>query len=88
MSGGHFAYQQYNITTIADTIESIVRNNTQPDEDGYIYNFSEETIKEFREAVRLLKLAGVYAQRIDWLLSGDDGEESFHERLKEEIEKL
>jgi hypothetical protein len=27
-------------------------------------------------------------QRIDWLLSGDDGEESFIERLKEDLEKL
>lgn len=88
MSGGHFDYSQYHITTIADSIESIVRNNTHPDEDGYIYNFSEETIKEFEKAVEILKLAGVYAQRIDWLLSGDDGEESFHERLNEELSKL
>lgn len=30
----------------------------------------------------------IYTQRIDWLLSGDDGEESFHSRLKEELDKL
>lgn len=35
-----------------------------------------------------MKQAEVYAQRIDWLLSGDDGEESFHERLKEDLDKL
>lgn len=50
--------------------------------------FSEETLAEFKKAVHILKQAEIYAQRIDWLLSGDDGEESFHERLKEELEKL
>jgi hypothetical protein len=33
-------------------------------------------------------MAEIYAQRIDWLLSGDDGEDSFRERLKEDLEKL
>lgn len=52
------------------------------------YEFSEETLAEFKKAVHILKQAEIYAQRIDWLLSGDDGEESFHERLKEELENL
>lgn len=26
-------------------------------------------------------------QRIDWLIAGDDGEETFHRRLKEDLEK-
>jgi hypothetical protein len=33
-------------------------------------------------------MAQIYAQRIDWLISGDDGEDSFRERLKEDLEKL
>ena len=52
------------------------------------YEFSEETLAEFKNAVHILKQAEIYAQRIDWLLSGDDGEESFHERLKKELGKL
>ena len=39
-------------------------------------------------ALAILKKAYVYAQRIDWLLSDDDGEESFHKRLKEELDNL
>lgn len=35
-----------------------------------------------------LKLANIYLHRIDWLLSGDDGEDSFHSRLKEELLNL
>ena len=50
--------------------------------------FSKETLAELKKAVHILKQAEIYAQRIDWLLSGDDGEDNFHERLKEELEKL
>lgn len=47
-----------------------------------------EVIEEFKKGLKILKTAAVYAQRIDWLLSGDDGEESFKERLKEELDEL
>ena len=36
----------------------------------------------------ILRKAAIYAQRIDWLLSGDDGEESFIRRLYDELEQL
>lgn len=63
------------------------------DEDGYkVYpyypDYTEETLQEFRNGVDILRRAYIYAQRIDWLLSGDDGEESFHKRLREELGKL
>ena len=65
----------------------------EKDENGFtIYpyypDYKEETLVEFRKGVELLKKARIYVQRIDWLLSGDDGEETFHERLKEDLEKL
>ncbi len=59
-------------------------HHTIPNQSGY----SKETIREFKKAIKLLKQAEVYAQRIDWLLSGDDGEDSFHERLKADLEEL
>ena len=37
------------------------------------------------EAVKALEIAYIYAQRVDRLLSGDDGDESFLRRLKEEL---
>ena len=52
------------------------------------YGYTEETLAEFRKGIEMLKQAEVYAQRIDWLLSGDDGEETFHNRLKEDLNKL
>jgi hypothetical protein len=30
----------------------------------------------------------VYAHRVDWLVSGDDGEESFMKRFDEDLNKL
>jgi len=72
MSGGHFNYRQREIGYIAESIQS------HPD----------EIIEKFKEAVDILRKAEVYAQRIDWYLSGDDGDETFIKRLKEDLEKL
>jgi hypothetical protein len=52
------------------------------------YDYSDEVIMKFKEGIEALKKAYVYAQRIDWLLSGDDGEESFLRRLEEDLEEL
>ena len=35
-----------------------------------------------------LNLAGIYTKRLDWLFSGDDGEDRFFKRLKEELDKF
>ena len=47
-----------------------------------------EVLEEFKRGLKILKMAAIYAQRIDWLMSGDDGEESFKRRLKEELDEL
>ena len=57
-------------------------------EDLYHYKYPDEVIEKFKEGMKALRVAAVYAQRIDWLVSGDDGEESFLERLKEELGQL
>ena len=57
-------------------------------EDLFHYRYPDETIDKMKEAVKLLRTAQVYAHRIDWLVSGDDSEESFHKRLKDDLEKL
>lgn len=57
-------------------------------EDKSHYEYPSEVIEEFKNAVEIINKAQVYIQRVDWLLSGDDGEDSFLERLKEDLEKL
>lgn len=57
-------------------------------EDLFHYKYPDEVISKMKEAVKSLKIAQEYAQRIDWLLSGDDGEESFLRRLDENLKKI
>ena len=58
-------------------------------EDGeYHPEYTEETIQIFKDAVKILRKAAIYAQRIDWFLSGDDGEDNLKERLEEELKEL
>jgi hypothetical protein len=92
MSGGHFNYKQHHLLDMADSINSAIMDNDSTEKDewgsdiGWHYN--PETIAEFEKAVKALKLAYVYAQRIDWLLSCDDGEDSFHKRLQAQLKEL
>lgn len=98
MSGGHFDYKQYEITTIADSIQSIIDKNRVPvekrhrygewDDRKYYYDFPDEVIDKFKEAVKVLRVAHVYAQRVDWLISGDDGDQNFLKRLSDDLQAL
>jgi len=97
-------YQQYHIRDMWERIQEEIDNNNKPyyenPEDDWeeLANkdffkeggkrYSDETIAEFKNGVEILKKAYIYAQRIDRLLSGDDGEESFHKRLKEELQQV
>lgn len=89
MSGGHFDYDQYRISQIADEVEQLILNNGETTKNEYGYSrgrgYSAETIAEFKKGLAALRTAYVYAQRIDWLVSCDDGEESFHERLADDL---
>lgn len=52
------------------------------------YAFPEPILRRMEEAVYALRRAAIYAQRTDYLICGDDGEESFERRLKEELAEL
>lgn len=52
------------------------------------YAYPEPVLRKMEEAVYALRAAAIYAQRVDYLLSGDDGEESFMERLSNELKEL
>lgn len=57
-------------------------------EDKFHYKYPDDIVDEFKKGIHYLKMAQIYTQRIDWLISGDDGEDSFRERLKKDIENL
>ena len=92
MSGGHFDYQQYRIEDIATEIEHLIESNDNQSLNEYGdkrgREYSQETIAKFKEAVVMLRCAAEAAQRIDWLVSGDDGEDDFHSRWDEGMARL
>lgn len=85
MSGGHFDYAQYKLGRIADSVEQLILDNNKTEVnqwgDTMGHEYTEATISEFRVALKMLRQAEIYTQRIDWLVSGDDGEDTFHKRL-------
>lgn len=80
MSGGFFGYAQYKIDQIADQISDVIQRNDQTP-----FPYSPATIQQLTEAVKALEIAFVYANRTDWLFSGDDSEESFEKRLQQDL---
>lgn len=80
MSGGHFEYKKWQLIDAATEIELICRGENEFD-----YGFCPNTISELRNGAKIIRQAAIYLERIDYLLSCDDGEESFHCRLKEEL---
>lgn len=80
MSGGTFNYIQsrYEFDDAINRIyDEINDGQWQPD-----------TIQQFKEGIFAIKKARIYLQRIDWLLAWDDGEETFHQRLNDELAKI
>ena len=92
MSGGHFEYRQDYIDEIADEIQHIVdeNNSKTPNVFGHSNGryFRPEVVERLKEAVKSLRVAYIYARCVDWLLSDDDGEESFLQHLEEELKEV
>ena len=57
-------------------------------EEKYHHEYPDEVIKQFQHAEKIILIAQTYMQRLDWLLSGDDGEESFIRRLNEDLKTV
>ena len=58
------------------------------DSDRTYPTYERKTIDIMRRAVYVLRMAYIYAKRVDWMLSGDDGEESLAKRLEEDLQAL
>jgi len=104
MSGGAFDYKDYHIGEIASDIQKILNQQGKERDkyelymqDEFYEKYPEEKFyptydtrvqMEMKNAVKFLKIAAVYAHRIDYLLSGDDGEEDFLKRLDKDLQQL
>jgi hypothetical protein len=91
MSGGHFNYDQYRVTQIADEVKQLIESNNDESENEYGGTvglfYDAAIIEKFIEAEHWLRRAAEMAQRIDWLVSGDDGPECFMRRWDKEVRK-
>ena len=85
MGGGYFEYQQYHLQDIVDKLREI-KVKIENDEEYYEYDRKQELLQEISNGLDYLNLAGIYTKRLDWLFSGDDGEDSFFRRLEEELD--
>lgn len=81
-----------------EDIKYLEREGLEPDELAYLkkhkrtmpnrYGFRDEVVEKFRTGLKILKEAAIYAERIDYLLEDDDGEDEFLSRLNKELEQL
>jgi predicted nucleotidyltransferase len=90
MSGGYFEYNQYKLEVMAEEIESFIENNNKSHTNIYgeikeAHNLDSETIEKFKETAYNLRRTRDMVQRIDWLLSSDDSEDSFKKGWEKEI---
>jgi hypothetical protein len=85
MSGGTFDYVQYRLGQLADELECYARSGKYWENGDAI---PDDIVADIRTAMSLVERAQVYVQRLDWLIAGDDGEESYRKRLAEDLAKL
>lgn len=84
MSGGEFDYTQYQMGNTARQIEEMLGKR----DDEFYGHIRDDTRLKFQEAILMLKKAEIAVQRIDWFVSGDDGEDTFHERWGKDYQEL
>jgi len=89
MSGGYFEHKDCVLQEIGDKLSEIIRDNNKKLKEQSIpkrHLYRERTMEEFKKATFYLEMAKIYVHRIDWFLSGDDGESTFHERIEEDLD--
>jgi len=81
MSGGHFDYRCFAISNFAEELQHEIDINNDKTKDEYGDNVGEGlsayTLERVVKAQKIIETAGKLAREIEWLYSGDYGEESF-----------
>ena len=81
MSGGSFDYKCFAISQFAEELQLKIDNNQIEDDYGYAPNFTDETIQTLIDCHKIIERAGKLAKDIEWLYSGDLGEDTFAKRI-------
>lgn len=86
MSGGHFndcGYDYYKVSQFADELESEIENNFFRDNGSYSPGFKEEVIEVLKDQLPKLREVAAIMRHIDYLYSGDHGQETFLKLMKQ-----
>lgn len=81
MSGGYFNYNEWTLQNLVDEMEDALQTD-------WAQTLSPETKKKIQEGIFSLQESAVYVKRIDYLFEGDDAEQTFHNRIKEDLTNL
>jgi hypothetical protein len=94
VSGGHFGdygYDYYKVAQFADELEVEIGNNGKEGnaEDGYSWypDHEPEVIEYLKQQLPKLRKIAEIMRIVDYLYSGDIGDDNFFERIKEIEEK-
>jgi hypothetical protein len=94
MSGGHFndyGYEYYKVAQFADELEAEIQNNGREGskEDNYEWypDHEPEVIEYLKEQLPKMRKMAEIMRHIDYLYSGDHGDDSFMKRVQEVEEK-
>ena len=83
MSGGHFEYGCFAVSRFADELQHEIDINDDETKDEFGGTrgrcFSLYTMERIRTAHKIIETAGKLARELEWLYSGDHGEESFRD---------
>lgn len=85
MSGGHFnnsGYIYYQVHQFADELENAIENNNKQNEYGYAPQYNSEVISVLNKYIPEMKKLSSIMKHIDYLYSGDHGEDSFLQRIQ------
>ena len=80
MSGGIWNYEQYSVQIAIEDLEQLPSNELE--------ELDAITQSNYFALIAELKKCHIHMQRLDWLLSGDDGQETYHKKLAEDLAKL
>jgi hypothetical protein len=90
MSGGHFndcGYDYYKVSQFADELEEEIRHNgkagTDGDHSNWYPNHDPDVIDVLQEQIPKLRKMAEIMKHIDYLYSGDIGDDGFLLRMKE-----
>lgn len=98
MSGGTFDYKEgtfkYNVVEPLEEIlerykahrKGISVADCSEWEAEFAKSLSDKTMSSMEDGLIVMKMAVAYAERIDYLLASDDGEEEFHKKLRHDLE--